>query len=104
MATATGALFDNKGEFDLHFKTAGGHSYQTTIQNADVTVPILSTGRMADHDHTSTFKKDGGFIHDDLTGNVSNFIRCHGVYFTKLIVDDHILNSGAPFRRPGQQP
>ena len=41
-----------------------GYKRVYTFQNADVTVPILSTGRMADHDHTSTFKKDGGFIHE----------------------------------------
>ena len=102
MATATGAVFENKGEFDLEFKTPEGHRYKTTIQNADVTVPILSTGRMADHDHTSTFQKAGGFIKDDLTGNISKFIRCHGVYFIQLTVDEAMLNAGLPFQRPGK--
>ena len=101
MATATGGLFQNLGEFDLPFHTQEGHAYNTTIQHANVTVPILSTGRMADHHHKSTFEDTGGTIEDKLTGNVSQFIRCHGVYFIKLVVDEQILNTGSPFTRQG---
>ena len=105
MATATGDLFQNLGEFDLDFKTQEGHHYKTTMQHAEVSVPILSTGRTADHDHTSLFKKDGGTITDDITGNVSKCIRCHGVYFIQLDVDEKILNpSGQPFQRQGRKP
>ena len=101
MSTATGQPFANLGEFEVPFHTQEGHPYTTTFQNAEVSMPILSTGRMADSGCTSTFKKDGGTIHHEPSNAVSHFIRCHGVYFVNMVVDPELLNTGAPFQRLG---
>ena len=60
MATATGGLFKHFGVFDLNLKTQEGHAYNTTMQHAEVTVPILSIGRMADNHYKPMFEDDGG--------------------------------------------
>ena len=104
MATATGDLFKNEGEFDLDFTTQEGHKRRTTFQHGKVSMPIMSTGAMADHDHESHFQKHGGTITDMITKEVSHFIRCFGVYFIKLVVDEQILNPGLPFHRQGRKP
>ena len=101
MTTATGDAFSNNGQFDVAFATKEGHRYSTTFTNADVTMPILSTGRMADSDCLSTFGKNGGTILHTPSGEISEFIRCYGVYFVKLVVDPNVLNEGQPFQRQG---
>ena len=101
MSTATGQPFDNKGVFSIPFSTQEGHTYSTTFQNAEVSMPTLSTNRMADSDCVSTFKKNGGTILHEPSGEVSHFIRCYGVYFVKLVVNPELLNVGAPFQRQG---
>ena len=54
------------------------------FQNADVTMPILSTGNLADEENDIMYSKRGG-KNIDLT-NVDNkhVIRKRGVYFLKL--------------------
>ena len=101
MTTATGGVFSNNGKFGIAFTKQEGHAYSTTFQTADVTMPILSTGRMADSDCVSTFRKDGGTILHEPSGEISHFIRCHGVYFVKLTVDANVLNTGAPSQGRG---
>ena len=56
---------------------------------------------MADSDCTSTFRKDGGTIVHEPSGESSHFIRCYGVYFVKLVLDPKPLNEGAPFQGRG---
>ena len=101
LSTATGQPFENKGELTVPDHTQEGHQYSTTFQNADVTMPNLSTGRMADSDCASTFKKDGGTILHEPFGEISHFILCYCVYSVKLVVGSNILNTGAPFQRQG---
>ena len=81
--TATGDPFGAEGEFTVPFKTQEGHARKVTFENAEVTVPIRSGGKMADEDNALTFVKNGGWVHDLVTNEISRFIRAHGVYRIK---------------------
>ena len=97
MSTATGDLFDNLGECDVPVHTEEGRHYSTTFQNAKVSTPILSTGRMADSECIATFQKDGGTTLHEPSGAISSVIRCYGVYRVTRLVGPKLLNTRSPF-------
>ena len=80
-ATATGDIFGSKGQFTVEAESMEGYKRKYTFQNADVTVPILSIGKLTDDEHDVMFKKHGGKIIHVPTGEEIHFIRRHGVYF-----------------------
>ena len=58
-STAVGSPFDAHGEFKVHFTTQEGQKRHVTFQNAPVTVPILSSGKMCDEGNEITYNKKG---------------------------------------------
>ena len=99
-ATATGAPFGADGEFTVPFQTQEGHQRKVTFENADVTVPILSGGKLADEDNALTFLKWGGWVQGLHTGDISKFVRAHGVYWIKLVCEDGVLKPKAKIPPP----
>ena len=73
-----------------------GHARTFRFKHADVTVPIMSIGLLADHDNDTLFQKRGGKIIHVRRGEIIHFQRMHGVYFVKFKVDAHILNPPPP--------
>ena len=103
-ATATGDPFAADGEFRVAFKTQEGQQRHVTFQNAPVTVPIVSSGKMCDEDNEITYTKTGGYIKDCITGGVTKIQRGYGVYWIKPTCADGIRKPNgkdAPFQRPG---
>ena len=46
---------------------------------------------MTDEDNEVNYRKWGGYIYDTITKEQSKFVRAHGVYWIKMILDDGIL-------------
>ena len=85
-------------------KTLEGDDKVITYQDCDVEMPILSTGRLADDDHISTFHKTGGYILHSPSGHITRMFRIQGVYFVWLLIDKKLLpaeDSNEGFGRPG---
>ena len=106
-STATGEPFGSNGEMSVNFESLEGHQKTFTFKNADVAIPILSTGLLTDDDHESTFrKKDGGLTHVPTIQTIK-FFRMYGVYFFRFKVDKSILAPPPPVPdqdfRPGTQ-
>ena len=55
--SATEQPFTNDCEFTVPFKTQEGHARKVTFKTAEVTVPILSGGKLADEDNALAFVK-----------------------------------------------
>ena len=55
--TATGQPFGADGEFVVNVETKKAHERQVKFTNADVTVPILSTGLMTEEDNDVEYRK-----------------------------------------------
>ena len=75
---------------DVSFVSLEGHKRTFTFQNADVSIPILSTGLLTDVDHTAMFEKTGGDLYNTPTGENIRFFRMYGVYFFKFRIDQRI--------------
>ena len=71
------------------------------FQDADVALPILSTGKLADCDYELVYRKTGGEIRNLATGEVSKLFRMHGVYFIELSVDSKLLAPPPPPKPEG---
>ena len=97
-AAANGSPIHNLGNFQVDFWTQEGHARQITFQNANVSFPILSTGRIADNNNTIWYDKDGGEIVDMQTGETSRFVRAMGVYWIQMALTPP---SAEGFGRPG---
>lgn len=67
-----------------------------TFQNAPVTAPILSIGKLTDDDNDVLFQTRGGNIIHVSSGEEIAFVRRHGVYFIKLNIDWRILQPEEP--------
>lgn len=94
---ANGTHIENQGEFEVKYISSGGHKRSIVFQNADVQIPITSTGRMADADFETTYRKHDGIIHHLPTGQKDRFIRAHGVYWIEMnVVDDFQPPSPTP--------
>ena len=57
---ANGKPFANRGEFNLPCRTNEGQSWDIIFQDADVSLPILSTGRLADAEYEIVYRKHDG--------------------------------------------
>ena len=94
--SATGEAFPNEGEFTVPARTQEGHRRDLVFQHPSrVSIPILSTGGLADCGNDTTYSKKGGYIKHLATGQVSKFIRMHGVYFIKMKIPHFILCADA---------
>ena len=89
-----------------------GYNRTYTFDDADVTVPILSIGLMAEDENDVTFfaksRNRGGKIHHLPTGEEIMFDKKYGVYWILFDVDEDILqpdtvntNSNMDFHRHG---
>ena len=89
--TATGEPFPNKGQMTVPATTQEGHAKTFVFQNADVTIPILSTGNLSDDNNDILYSQNGGKIIDLTHNTESTFIRKWGVYFLKLKIPIELL-------------
>ena len=63
------------------FVSLEGHGRTYSFLNADVSIPTLSTGLLADDDNSALFEKDGGDLYHKPSGENIHFFRMYGVYF-----------------------
>ena len=100
--TATGQPFPNKGQMTIPCTTQEGHRKTFVFQNADVTLPILSTSNMADSDNDILYQKHGGKVAEVSTNKFSEFDRHGNVYFMKVYLKKQAFRKPKPgFARPG---
>ena len=99
---ANGGHFKNEGEFNIDFFTKSGRPRHITFQNADVSMPIISIGKLTDAEHEVTFTATGGRILHLKSGEIDEFIRLHGVYWIELNVDETLLKPGGGTTEPGK--
>ena len=82
-----------------------GYERTFTFDDADVTVPILSIGKLTDNDNDVLFQKRGGKIIHVPSGEEIHFKRMHGVYFIIFNVNRALLKPPLvpkpDFTRPG---
>ena len=89
-ATATCEIFKNERSMSVPTTTDSRHDYNFQSKHAPVTMPIVSTGLLADEDGDVLYRKNDGVIfHPD--GSQSKFVRLWGVGFTKLKVPTAFL-------------
>ena len=102
-ANANGTLFSGNGQFSIECTTAEGHRREFTFQNAQVAMPILSTGQIADQGNVIYYDQYGGHIINLTSGEQSRFIRRQGVYFIELRVNSDLVpdNHDQGFQRRG---
>ena len=82
--------------------TQEGNVKQILFQTADVALPSISTGNIADAGHCILYSKKGGCIIDGETGAMDHFYRIQGVYFIKLRIEDDIVPPPpVPDKKPG---
>ena len=60
--TATGQPFGSDGEMTINFESQEGHHRTFTFKNADVAIPIISPGLLADDNHDALFRKKRGHV------------------------------------------
>ena len=103
--TATGQVFNSKGEMVIPATSLEGYERVFTFDDADVTVPILSIGKLTDDGNDVLFQKRGGKIIHIASGEIIHFKRMHGVYFITFNINSALLKPPpvpiADFRRPG---
>ena len=51
----------------------------------------MSTGLVTEEDNDVDDRKRGGTITDTISGEISKFIKAHGVYWIKLICDEGVI-------------
>ena len=73
--TATGQPFPNNGNVTMPPATQEGHNKTCTFQNADATLPRLSTGNTADCDSDSLYQQQGGKLIQLVTCAEGDFVR-----------------------------
>lgn len=73
----------------MDFRTQEGHLKGIIFKNANVSFPILSTGRIADNNNKVWYDRNGGDIVNLDSGETSRFIRAMGVYWIKMILPEH---------------
>ena len=57
---ANGKPFLNDGKFNVPCTTAEGQSWETAFQNADVALPIFSTGLLCDAEYEVVYRQNDG--------------------------------------------
>ena len=90
-STATRQGFASSGDTQIPVESLEGHERTFTFKNANVSIPILSTGRFADEDHDSLSQKTEGQLLHVPTGEGIHLFRMHGVYFFKFNISQSVL-------------
>ena len=80
-----------------------GHKRTYTFDDADVTVPILSNGKLTDDGNDVLFQKRGGKIIHLETGEIIHFKRMHGVYGITMNINNELPRPPPPPTVPGVQ-
>ena len=65
----------NRGEKEVRVITEEGNKCTLKMQVMDVTKALMSVARISDIGHTVVFRKDGGEIKHDETGQITKFQR-----------------------------
>ena len=78
--TANGETMPNRGKKVLHVVTKEGHTRAMNMQITDVNKALMSVARICDAGNTVIFKKDGGIIKNNKTGEETKFRRENNVY------------------------
>ena len=77
---ADGTLVPNEGQVHIVHQDAGGSSFRSTFQHANVHCPILSVSELVNRDCVVTFYKAGGHIQYP-DGRKIRFVAKEGVFF-----------------------
>ena len=78
--TANGEIMPNSGKKVLHVVTKEGHSWAMNMQITDVNKPLMSLAKICDAGNSVIFKKDGGIIENNKSGEETKFRRESHVY------------------------
>ena len=98
--TASGDVMENQGEKQVKVLTQEGHRCKLTMQITDVRKPLMSVSRICDAGHSVTFRRDGGYIEHEQSGQRTHFQRMDNVYRLKVSMVEEDATPG--FRRQGQ--
>ena len=85
---ANGNTMANHGKKVLHVCTREGQLKRMNMQVTDVNKALMSVAKICDAGHTVVFKRDGGLIRNDSSGEETKFRRENNVYRLKVKLTD----------------
>ena len=85
---ANGNTMANRGKKVLHVFTKEGQFKRMNMQVTEVNKALMSVAKICDAGHTVVFKRDGGLIRNDTSGEETKFRRENNVYRLKVKLSD----------------
>ena len=85
---ANGSTMGNHGKKVLHVCTREGQFKRMNMQVTDVNKALMSVAKICDAGHTVVFRRDGGLIRNDTSGEETKFRRENNVYRLKVKLSD----------------
>ena len=85
---ANGNTMTNRGKKVLHVCTREGQFKRMNMQVTDVNKALMSVAKICDAGHTVVFRRDGGLIRNDTSGEETMFRRENNVYRLKVKLSD----------------
>ena len=85
---ANGSTMANHGKKVLHVCTREGQFKRMNMQVTDVNKALMSVAKICDAGHTVVFRRDGGMIRNDTSGEETMFRRENNVYRLKVKLSD----------------
>ena len=85
---ANGNTMTNRGKKVLHVCTREGQLKRMNMQVTDVNKALMSVAKICDAGHTVVFRRDGGMIRNDTSGEETQFRRENNVYRLKVKLSD----------------
>ena len=94
-----GRTVKNLGEKHLKVRTKEGSKFLVKTQVTTVRKPLMAVSKVCDEDNTVVFRKDGGYIENEVTKEKTFFKRVGNVYILNLkLMEDE----APPFRWPAK--
>ena len=85
---ANGNTMENRGKKVLHVYTREGQLKRMNMQVTDVNKALMSVAKICDAGHTVVFRRDGGLIWNDTSGEETKFRRENNVCRLKVKLSD----------------
>ena len=85
---ANGNTMENRGKKVLHVCTQEGQPKRMNMQVTDVSKALMSVAKICDAGHTVVFRRDGGLIRNNTSGEETRFRRENNVYRLRVKLSD----------------